>query len=131
MKKRILMALIVGVLAGCANQPIYDVNNHPIPVAAQNLPLDRIETVIIQAGQSRTWKLQRVGIGHLIATQVGPKYSATVDIYFDQKNYRIIHNSTTGMKEQNGTVHSHYNFWIRNLEHDIEAYLVNASIVAG
>ena len=101
-----------------------------MPISAQKLPLDKIETVIIQAGQSRNWKFQRSAPGHLIATQVDPKFSATVDVYFTQQNYRIIHNSTIGLKEQNGTVHSHYNFWVRNLEHDIETYLGNAAMLA-
>ncbi len=130
MKKWFFMVLIAGVLTACANQPIYNVDNHSVPFSAQKLPLEKIEMVIIQAGQSRSWKFQRAGTGHLIATQVDPKFSATVDVYFTQQNYRIIHNSTTGLKEQNGTVHSHYNFWVRNLEHDIETYLNNAGTLA-
>ena len=131
MRRFIVLALLAGVLVGCANQPIYDVQYHPIPLAAQKMPLERIETVIIQAGQSRNWKFQRAGTGHLIAVQTDPKYSATVDVYFDQNSYRIIKSSTTGMKEKEGTVHPHYNFWIRNLERDIETYLANASVIAG
>jgi len=131
MKKWVLVALIAVGLAGCANKPIYNVDNHPIPIAAQKLPLDRIESLIIQAGQSRNWKFQRSGVGHLIATQTEPKFSATVDIYFTQTNYRIIHNSTVGFKEQNGTVHPHYNSWIQYLERDIETYLANANLTAG
>jgi hypothetical protein len=131
MKRLVVLGLLAGLLVGCASQPIYNVQNHPIPVVAQKLPLDRIETVIIQAGQSRNWKFQRAGEGHLIAVQDDPKYSATVDIYFDHRSYRIIKNSTTGMKEKDGTIHPHYNFWIRNLEHDIDTYLANASLTSG
>lgn len=131
MKNILVLAFVAGVLVGCANQPIYDVQNHPIPATAQKMPLERIETVIIQAGQSRNWKFQRAGTGHLVGVQTDPKFSATVDVYFDQNSYRIIKKSTTGMKEKDGTVHPHYNFWVRNLEHDIETYLVNASVISG
>jgi hypothetical protein len=131
MKKFLVLALAVGLLAACANQPIYDVSNHPVPIAAQKLPLDRIEALIIQAGQSRNWKFQRADVGHLIATQTDPKFSATVDVYFDRNNYRIIHKATTGLKEKNGTIHPHYNSWIRYLERDIDTYLTNASVTTG
>jgi hypothetical protein len=131
MKKWFAFAFVAAVLVGCANQPIYDVQNHPIPVTAQTMPLDRIEAVIVQAGQSRGWKFQRAGAGHLIAVQTDPKFSATIDIYFDQNNYRIIHKETTGMKEKDGTIHPHYNSWVRYLERDIETYLANASVISG
>lgn len=131
MKKLIAFGLLAGLLVGCANKPIYNVQDHPIPVAAQQLPLDRIEAVIVKAGQSRHWKFEHAGEGHLIATQVEPKHSATVDIYFNQRNFRIIHQATTGLKEKDGTVHRTYNRWIHNLETDIETYLANATLISG
>ncbi len=125
----IAIALLALMVAGCRGQPIYNVTNHPIPSAAQAFPLPRIEALIIEAGQSRGWKFDRREAGHLIATETEPKYSATVDIYFDQKNFRIMHKSTIGLKERaDGTIHSHYNMWILNLERDIEVRLTNATL---
>ena len=131
MKRLFVLAVCALVLAACANKPIYQVENHPVPLAAQKLPLDRIESLIVQAGGTRNWKFERATPGHLIATQAQPKYSATVDIYFDQRAYRIVKNATTGMKEKDGMINQHYNLWIRNLEQDIDTHLANAGLTAG
>jgi hypothetical protein len=128
MKFRMAILGITVLLMACANEPIYDVRSHPIPTRAQSLPLDRIETAIIDAGKSRGWRIDRISPGKLRAAQVQPKFSADVEILFDAKNFSIIHVNSTGMREANGSVHPHYNFWIRNLESDIETWLVNAPL---
>ncbi len=131
MKKLGLLLFVTVVLAGCSNQPIYNVENRPIPTTVQQYPLERIETLIIEAGQARGWRFTRQAPGHLVASQVQPKYSATVDIYFDQRSYRIAYRSSVGFREKDGTIHQHYNFWIRNLQSDIDTRLANASITHG
>ena len=123
----VCLALLVGACS-YKHQPIYNVND-PLPSAAQPLPLEKIEKLIVEAGQTRGWRFQHVDAGHLVATQMGEKQSAVVDIYFDQKNWRIQYQSSTGMRAENGTIHDHYNFWIRNLEHDINTRLTNAGVL--
>ena len=87
MKRIFLVAFAALALGACAykSQPVYDVNK---PLAAQSLSLDRIESLIMEAGTPLNWKFQRAGAGHLVATQQQPKFAATVDIYFDQQNYK-------------------------------------------
>lgn len=121
------LALAAGLLVGCAHPPVYEVVAHPIPDAARHLSLEQIEALIVEAGHVRQWQIEPAGPGHLVARQIHPKYSAIVDIYFDQKTYRIAYQASTGFEEENGTIHPHYNFWIRNLEHDIENRLANAA----
>ncbi|RAU20825.1 hypothetical protein CU669_16255 [Paramagnetospirillum kuznetsovii] len=116
------------MLMACANEPIYDVRSHPVPAKAQTLSLDRIETAIIDAGRSRGWRMERSGPGKLRAAQIQPKFSAEVEIAFDAKSFSIIHAGSKGMNENNGSVHPHYNFWIRNLESDIDIWLTNAPL---
>ena len=123
-------ALLVAaiMLASCSsNRPIYNVDDHPIPAAAQDLPLDRIGALIVEAGQKRNWAFQRAGAGHLVATQANGKYIAVVDIYFDQKSYRIQKKSTTGLSDADGMIDRHYNNWIHYLENDIQAQLAKAT----
>src|SRR5689334_1571257 len=125
MKRIFLFAFAALVLGACAykSQPVYDVNK---PLPAQSLSLDRIESLIVEAGTPLNWKFQRAGAGHLIATQQQPKFAATVDIYFDEKNYKIVKNTTTGLNDRGSTIHSHYNTWIHNLENSIDGKLASA-----
>ncbi|HWA44262.1 MAG TPA: hypothetical protein VHA10_13705 [Hypericibacter adhaerens] len=122
----LLSALLV--LAGCANtQPVYNVDHHPMPEAARNLPVDRIGELIVKAGEQRQWTFQRAGTGHLVATQIDGRYAAVIDIYFDQSNYSITKKSTSGFPEENGEIHRRYNNWIHYLEGDINAQLATAA----
>ena len=128
--KKFSAVLFVIILGACAykHEPIYNVEK-PMPAGIARLPMDRIETIVVEAGQVHNWKLERVEIGHLFATQSDQKHSAGVDIYFNQNGWRIVHRSSSGMNEQGGAIHSHYNLWIRNLEKDIDTRLTNAALV--
>ncbi len=124
--KRFTIVLLAVFLAGCGHKPIYNVSD-PVPPQAQKLSFEQIEMLIVEAGQLRGWKFDRAGAGHLIARQEQAKYSAVIDIYFDATAYRIVYQSSSGMQATNdGNIHEHYNFWIRNLEHDIDTRLANA-----
>lgn len=129
MKLKYAVVGMILFLAACAGKPLYNVQDHPIPLTAQSLPLDRLEAAIIEAGQSRSWQFQRVSMGTLRATQVvtARNLSAEVEIVFDQKAYSIRYISSQGMKEQDGTIHPHYNMWIGNLERDIYTRMSNVS----
>lgn len=130
---KLFQALAFGLVAlaaaSCANAPIYNVDRHPVPVAAQRMSLAEIEKTIIEAGASRGWRFDRLGPGSLRATQRDPKgFEAIVDVKFDQTSYSITKNSTFRLREKDGTVHPHYNLWIRNLEKDIEDRLYAAGL---
>ena len=73
-----ILALLVATLIlarGTPNQPLYNVDDHPIPAAARDLPVDRIGQLIIEAGQKRNWTFEQAGTGHLVATQADPMVS--------------------------------------------------------
>lgn len=129
--KRLMVIAVSGLLlSACAykQQPIYNVMEHPIPAAAQSLSFADIEKTIVLAGEGRGWKFTKIEAGKLRAVQDQPKFGAEVEILFDQKGYSIQHVSSRGMKENGDKVHAHYNFWIRNLESDIDTRLTNAAI---
>ena len=111
-------------LTGCAYkaQPVLN-PEISVPSSAGALSLQQLEQRIIEAGRIRNWQFSRAEPGHLIARQIQPKHSATVDIYFDQQRVRIAKKETSGLRDTGGTIHSHYNVWIRNLEQDIQASL--------
>jgi hypothetical protein len=130
LKRVITLMLVVAALGACAYkaEPIYNVDHKPLPSGAQSLPPERIEALIIEGGHVYSWQFERRGAGHLVAAQRQPKYSAVVDIYFDQKTYSIIHQSSEGLLDTGTTIHGHYNLWIRNLEKGIDTRLADARL---
>lgn len=116
------------LFAACAyrEQPIYNPAD-PIPPAAQGLPLTRIEAMIAQAGVPHGWTMRHIGPGHIEASHTQDKFAAVADITFDATSWRIEYQSSTGLRAEDGHIHSHYNVWIRNLEHDIQTQLSAAS----
>ena len=122
MRKSGLAVLTVALaVAGCGYQhrPIYNVDD-PLPRWDQNLPLQRVEDLIVSGCTSLSWKTQHVAEGHLVAIQAHEKFSATVDIFFDHDHWRIQYASSDGLNAKDGTIHSHYNVWVRNLEREIQ-----------
>lgn len=128
---KILLVCAGLLLAACAykHEPIYNVYA-AMPVAAQSLPPERIESLIVDAGQQRGWRFQHLDTGHLAAILMQSKFQATVDIYFDQQSWRILYQNSTGFGAEDGRIHDHYNMWVRNLEHDITVRLNNAAILS-
>lgn len=128
MKKLLAIVLLAGLVSACVTKPMYQVSNRPVPLTAQNLSMDQIERAILFAGQNRGWRMERVAPGTLRAIQVQQKFSATVDIVYDQKGYSIRPVESSGLRERDGMVHPHYNLWIRNLDNDIQNSLSNVSL---
>ncbi len=126
MKRVIVLALGLLLAACTTGHPIYSPTDHPIPLTAQEFSLERIETLIVEAGQARKWTFTREGTGHLSAAQTRQSYSAVVDIFFDQRTYSIKYRSSVGLDAKDGTIHQHYNLWIGNLESDIYKHLARA-----
>ena len=130
MRKWLIVALAALALGGCQNEPVYNVDSRPIPEAARAFPTAKIEAIIVAAGQKRGWTFDHAGEGHLTATQRAPKFQAVLDVYFDQATYRIVRKYTVGLRDKGDTIHPHYNFWVRNLEQDINAGLAEEALRA-
>ncbi|HEY1723636.1 MAG TPA: hypothetical protein VGG27_20500 [Magnetospirillaceae bacterium] len=127
--KKIVVVLFAAMLAACAykHQPIYSPSDM-IPPNAQQLAPAQIEAAITSGAVADEWKVQRVDTGHLVATHEKDRHSATVDIFFDQKSWRIAYKASSELDADPSkeTIHSHYNVWIRNLERAIAARLNEA-----
>ena len=123
MKKRVILGLML-VLAGCAykHQPIYNPAD-AMPYNAQSASAERIQVAITEAGRILHWQVDPAGPGHMVATQAQEKFSATVDIFFDQKSWRIAYKDSSGLLAEGDKIHSHYNVWVRNLEREIDSRL--------
>jgi len=122
MKRFLIVVLAALTISACKGHLVHNPKN-AIPAGAQGLPLERIESAIIDAGAARGWRIERAVDGHLVATQRHPKFEATVDIRFDQQSYEIRYKSSVGLSETDGTIHSRYNNWVRHLEQGIDQRL--------
>lgn len=124
-----LMALLGGG-AACAGrmEPIYNVVDHAVPAAAQNLPLAEIERNIMVAGALRHWRFERINPGELRGTFSNSKHEAVIDVTFSPQTYSIHIDHTQNLLQEGDEVHRTYNRWVRNLERDIDDQLTRASL---
>ena len=126
----ILLSVLAVSACGYQHRPVYNADE-AMPHWVQNQPSQRVEDLIVAACATLNWKTQHVAEGHLTATQSREKFSATVDIYFDPQHWQIRYNSSTGLNAEDGTIHSHYNVWVHNLEHEIQLRLNSVLPPAG
>lgn len=119
------IALAVMLVVGGCNrvQPVYKVENHPVPVAAQNANLTTIETAIYEAASSNGWMVEKVNPGLMRATQKWREHAATVDIVYSQKSYSINYAGSANLKADQDYIHRRYNAIVLKLEQEIERRL--------
>src|SRR3546814_14897366 len=68
-------------ISGCNRiQPIYTVDQHPVPAAAQQLPAATLEKTIVEAVYARGWTVEQVEPGLLRATEKWREHAAAVTI---------------------------------------------------
>jgi len=104
-------------------QPMYSVNESPIPLANSQLTYNTIEKAIFAAGANRNWIMQKRD-GHTIrATQKSRSHIAVVDIKYTRTNFSINYASSQNLLYNGANIHRTYNHWIRNLESDIRKNL--------
>lgn len=128
----VLLALTLFTTAACAGriEPIYNVKDHPIPAAAQKLSVQDIGRNIMIAGAGRRWQFEQTAPDKLQAKYDNGKHAAVIDIAYSKTAYSITLVSTVNLHQKGDEVHRQYNFWIRNLEKDIDSRLSIAGIDA-
>lgn len=123
------------VLAGCfgREQPIYQVEQRPMPTLAENLTMDEIKQVMITAGARRKWVIREEAPGHLVGTLAIRKHQAVVDIRYNKELYNITYRSSQTLRynAELKTIHRQYNSWVIKLERDLINALHSASINKG
>jgi len=121
----ILSAAIV-VSACSRTQPVYNVLDHPVPVATQRLPLDQIGRAIMQAGRQHHWRMDPAGPGQITGRLDEGGREAVISITYSQQAYNITLAGSTNLRQEGDEIHKRYNRWIRLLERDIDDNLYMA-----
>jgi len=115
------VALVVSVLTGCGNAPIYNVTNHSMPQTAQHLTQQEIDAIVIKEAAERGWKIEPLGPGHMKGILEVRAHRAVIDLRADKTNLNIRYLESTNLNEKNGIIDRNYNRWVSYLERDIPA----------
>lgn len=117
------------VASACARTaPIYNVQDHPIPTATQNLPLEEIGRNIVQAGRRRHWRMDPLGPGQITGTFDDRHHEAVINITYTQQAYSITLADSTNLRQEGDEVHKKYNKWISALQREIDGRLSTAGL---
>jgi hypothetical protein len=126
----LLFAALVMVSACSRSAPVYNVQNDPIPVATQRLPLDEIGRTIIQAGTRRHWRMDPTGPGHITGKFDDREHEAVIDISYTQQAYSITLAQSANLHQDGDDIHKKYNKWIRALQREIDERLYSAGLAS-
>ncbi len=111
---------IVGGVTGCSKKaPVYNVERHAMPIAAQSMTNEEIGQRISQVVLRRGWSCHQISTNKLSCSVKRRVHTANVEIDYSQTNFSIIHVSTANLGDQNGRIHRKYNKWIKLMEKDI------------
>lgn len=121
-----LVGMLLVLSAGCRTAPLHNITDATIPNAVDSeLTLDEVTKAIVAGGAKHGWAMQVTEPGHIVATLILRSHVAVVDIPYTTESYSIIFKSSENLKydEENKTIHSNYNGWIRNLHVAIQRNL--------
>ena len=104
-------------------QPIYTVQQHPIPEAvAHRFDDQQFTRMFVDAAQQNGWRVLPASPGHLnAAITIRRSHSLTVDISYNRSAFSITLISSERLKQENGRIHPAANRAIHDLEGSIEA----------
>ena len=109
-------------------EPVYEVQNHPIPKVARDKLTDvNIGDAIVQASLAKNWRPDEEAPGHVRARTQWKDHIATIDIFYTHRDYSIHLVGSENLKENEGEIHREYNRRVRALEDQIEAELYRDS----
>jgi hypothetical protein len=115
----LLIFAVAGSITGCANAPVYNVEQHPLPIEAKRLTDQEIGQRISQAVSRRDWNCVRTCPKTLICHLDKRTHKAVVQVDYNHEYFSINYVKSTNLKYEGGNIHPKYNQWIRNMEGDI------------
>jgi uncharacterized protein YceK len=122
--KILLLAFTVLLaLSGCGTSA--KILNIPKQEVHQTLSKQDMSKVIMRAGHSRGWEMNRISDSIIESTYKRRGFSVTCTISYTALSYQIEYKESEGLKynEQSKTIHRNYNSWILNLKNQIELEL--------
>jgi len=113
-----LVSLII--MTGCAHREhIYNVENHPMPPAAQQLTNCQIGERIRSVVAKHNWHCNQVTPSSLNCCVDQRTHQARIRIDYTQQCFSIHYLDTHNMNHKGCAVHPKYNKWVKLMEKDI------------
>lgn len=111
-----LLALASVLFVGCRSTTLSNVETH-----ATASSLAAMERAITEGARERGWTVERIREGEMEATLKVRSHVAVVTILYNAKGYKINYKSSKNLEynPSNGTIHSNYQSWVRNLDTSI------------
>lgn len=123
-----IFLVLVIVLAGCGRtQPVYNVIDHPLPAAAENMSMEQIGDAIMASPKTPGWSIRKVSAGVLEGEYRKRQHHATVVVKYNKKNYSIVYSGSRHLLADGTEIHKAYNTWVKQLEDDIWQSVAHAA----
>ena len=126
-----LLAFLIISFSGCAYkaQPLYNPAPVPIPKTfSKSETPSKIRAALFRRG----WNIDREAPGEIFASISRSRHTARIKISYDNKNARVEYldseNLNYSVKDGEQRIHSRYNIWLRNVEHDLRQALYPYSV---
>jgi hypothetical protein len=121
----VLAGIVVALLGGCRNAPIYNVSEAPVVANKEAVSMGDVEKAIVRAGAALGWQMKPIEPGLIEGKLYLRTHVAIVDIKYDTKSYNITYKDSTNLEYDGKNIHKNYNGWIQNLDNGIRAQLSN------
>lgn len=111
-------------VTGCKTQPVKDYETQPVPSSVASA--DEVRDAIRKAGIRLGWIMSADGDHKLKGMlNVRNKHEAIISIPYSTTGYSLIYQSSDELNynPEDKTIHKRYNFWVQNLNHQIQVEL--------
>ncbi|WP_139016805.1 hypothetical protein [Candidatus Odyssella thessalonicensis] len=113
--------LVLSLTACSHNEPLYNVDHHPLPPYAQKLSLNEIETIISQTASRRGWECHPKSYNKMVCNVKRRNHTAVLEINYTNTYFSIVNLNAYNLNYKDGNIHPKYNKWVRLLENEIES----------
>ena len=121
MKKVLVLAAFLAVLAGCRSLPqVYNVPQHTVILAEGKT----MREAILQGGEGRRWIMSETAPGVSTGRLTLRGHEVEVKIPYTANSYAIEYAGSSNMKynAKKNRIHPKYNQWVRNLDLNISRF---------
>jgi hypothetical protein len=114
----LLLAISIGLVAGCRTALIYDVRNAALaPPPGATLTSEDVRKAVRTAGERLGWRMEDVRPGEMVGTlTMSQRHVAVVSIDYDTSQFSIRYKDSKLLMKDGSTIHKNYNDWIMKLE---------------
>ena len=123
-----LIMLTLSVAACGTRQPVYNVENMPVPASTHKLSATEVGTTIQRVAHTRGWVLRPVAPGEFQGTLAWKDHEATARILYTANSYSITLINSPNLEQEDGKIHRKYNARVLQLKQEIDRSLAQEAM---